>query len=91
MPPLGIDSLESRYGDGEKHELFPSRHLDRGCGLGRGVTRSRAVTISLTPVPRRAPIGPVRFDMGINLHPKLRPDGLREERVQFFFTLGHAF
>jgi outer membrane protein assembly factor BamA len=37
------------------------------------------------------PLGPIRFDMGINLRPKLRLDGMREERVQFFFTLGHTF
>ena len=37
------------------------------------------------------PLGPVRFDMGINLHPRIRPDGTREERFQFFFTLGNMF
>jgi outer membrane protein assembly complex protein YaeT len=43
----------------------------------------------------QTPIGPVRFDVGFNLRPKLLPQGdgtfVREERVQFFFTLGHAF
>ncbi len=37
------------------------------------------------------PLGPVRFDMGINLHPRVRPGGQKEERVHFFFTLGHTF
>jgi len=37
------------------------------------------------------PVGPVRFDMGINLHPRIRPGGTREERFQFFFTLGNMF
>jgi outer membrane protein assembly factor BamA len=37
------------------------------------------------------PLGPVRFDVGINLHPRIRPDGRREGRVQFFFTLGNMF
>lgn len=43
----------------------------------------------------QTPIGPVRFDVGFNLRPKLlvSPDGdvRREERVQVFFTLGHTF
>jgi outer membrane protein assembly factor BamA len=37
------------------------------------------------------PLGPVRFDVGVNLHPRIRPDGRREGRVQFFFTLGNMF
>ena len=40
------------------------------------------------------PLGPVRFDTGFNLRPKTRMvDGnpVQEERVRFFFTLGHPF
>jgi len=41
------------------------------------------------------PLGPVRFDVGFNLHPRLRlnADGLleREGRTHFFLTLGHPF
>ncbi|HET9216251.1 MAG TPA: outer membrane protein assembly factor BamA, partial [Terriglobia bacterium] len=43
----------------------------------------------------RTPLGPVRFDVGFNLNPKLRVNefGLpeRQERVQYFITLGQAF
>jgi outer membrane translocation and assembly module TamA len=43
----------------------------------------------------QTPLGPVRLDFGFNLNPQLvlQPDGTqaREERVQVFFTLGHAF
>jgi outer membrane protein assembly complex protein YaeT len=41
------------------------------------------------------PLGPIRFDVGFNLNPRLRVqrDGStkREETVKAFFTLGHAF
>jgi len=41
------------------------------------------------------PLGPIRFDVGINLNPRLRiqTDGSekREARMKAFFTLGHAF
>jgi len=41
------------------------------------------------------PLGPVRFDVGFNLNPKVRTNefGLpeREKRTQLFFTLGQAF
>jgi outer membrane protein insertion porin family len=37
------------------------------------------------------PLGPVRLDIGFNLKPQLLPTGVREERTQVFFTLGHAF
>jgi len=36
------------------------------------------------------PLGPIRFDLGINLRPRTR-NGIREGRFQFFFTLGQAF
>jgi outer membrane translocation and assembly module TamA len=42
----------------------------------------------------QTPLGPVRFDVGFNLRPKdIVENGVtvREERVQFFFTLGHTF
>jgi outer membrane translocation and assembly module TamA len=43
----------------------------------------------------RTPLGPVRFDVGFNLNPKVRvnENGLpvREERVHYFITLGQAF
>jgi outer membrane protein insertion porin family len=43
----------------------------------------------------QTPLGPVRFDVGFNLHPRLRlnPEGHleREKRTKIFFTLGHAF
>jgi outer membrane protein assembly factor BamA len=41
------------------------------------------------------PLGPIRFDVGFNLNPRwiTEPSGevRREERVQYFFTLGHTF
>ena len=43
----------------------------------------------------QTPLGPVRFDMGVDLNPKfrIRSDGAlrRDERIKFFFTLGNAF
>jgi outer membrane protein assembly factor BamA len=39
----------------------------------------------------QTPLGPVRLDFGVNLDPKIRPDGQKEERVQVFLTLGNAF
>ena len=43
----------------------------------------------------QTPIGPVRFDVGFNLHPRIRvqSDGtsVREDKGKAFFTLGHAF
>jgi outer membrane protein insertion porin family len=39
----------------------------------------------------QTPVGPVRLDFAVNLRPKIRPDGQREERSQWFFTLGHTF
>jgi outer membrane protein insertion porin family len=43
----------------------------------------------------QTPLGPVRFDIGFNLRPKLRvqADGQtqRERTTHLFFTLGHAF
>jgi outer membrane protein assembly factor BamA len=43
----------------------------------------------------QTPLGPVRFDVGFNLNPRIRTnsDGnpVREESTQAFFTLGHAF
>ncbi len=39
----------------------------------------------------QTPLGPIRLDFGINLNPQLLPNGMREERTQVFFTLGHAF
>jgi outer membrane protein insertion porin family len=43
----------------------------------------------------KTPLGPVRFDVGFNLNPKMRinDDGnpVREGRTHFFFTLGHTF
>jgi outer membrane protein assembly complex protein YaeT len=41
------------------------------------------------------PLGPVRFDVGFNLNPKIRPNDFgvpeRQKRTQLFFTLGQAF
>jgi outer membrane translocation and assembly module TamA len=40
------------------------------------------------------PLGPIRFDMGINLRPRFQPGVIpptREDRFQFFFTLGQAY
>jgi outer membrane protein insertion porin family/translocation and assembly module TamA len=41
------------------------------------------------------PLGPVRFDVGFNLNPKIRPNEFgvpeRQKRTQLFFTLGQAF
>ncbi len=39
----------------------------------------------------QTPLGPIRIDFGINLNPQPLPNGMREERTQVFFTLGHAF
>jgi outer membrane protein assembly factor BamA len=43
----------------------------------------------------QTPLGPVRLDVGFNLHPRVRlnADGVpeRENRMKIFFTLGHAF
>lgn len=43
----------------------------------------------------QTPLGPVRFDVGFNLRPKIRvqSDGkpVREDSHKAFFTLGHAF
>jgi outer membrane translocation and assembly module TamA len=43
----------------------------------------------------QTPLGPARFDIGINLFPKTRLSTtgtpVRESRVHFFFTLGNAF
>ena len=39
----------------------------------------------------KTPLGPIRFDVGFNLRPKLLLDGKREQRIQYFFTLGHTF
>jgi outer membrane translocation and assembly module TamA len=42
-----------------------------------------------------SPLGPVRFDVGFNLHPKLVLDAngnpVNQTRTHVFFTLGHAF
>jgi len=41
------------------------------------------------------PLGPVRFDVGFNFNPKIRPNEFgvpeRQKRTQLFFTLGQAF
>ena len=37
------------------------------------------------------PLGPVRFDIGVNLYPRIRLDGQRDKRIKLFFTLGHTF
>jgi outer membrane protein assembly complex protein YaeT len=42
------------------------------------------------------PLGPVRFDIGFNLNPRLELNAtgtafVRERRMRVFFTLGHAF
>lgn len=43
----------------------------------------------------QTPLGPVRLDFGLNLHPRIRIQGdgtpVRESRGKIFFTLGHAF
>jgi outer membrane protein insertion porin family len=43
----------------------------------------------------RTPLGPVRFDAGFNLNPKMRinenGDSVRQERFHYFITLGQAF
>jgi outer membrane protein assembly factor BamA len=56
----------------------------------RGFTHSAGFGLRLL-----TPLGPVRFDMGFNLHPKLTVDAdgnqVREQRGHVFFTLGHAF
>ena len=43
----------------------------------------------------QTPLGPVRLDVGFNLHPRIRIQGdgtsRREDRMKVMFTLGHAF
>jgi outer membrane protein assembly factor BamA len=39
----------------------------------------------------RSPIGPLRFDMGINLDPQIVPPGTRERRTVFHLSIGQAF
>jgi outer membrane translocation and assembly module TamA len=43
----------------------------------------------------QTPLGPVRFDVGVNLNPRVRinSEGIpeREDSAKAFFTLGHAF
>jgi outer membrane protein insertion porin family len=39
----------------------------------------------------KTPVGPVRLDFGLNLHPELDSAGDMEKRFRVFFTLGHAF
>jgi outer membrane protein assembly complex protein YaeT len=43
----------------------------------------------------QTPLGPVRFDVGVNLFPRTKLDSagvpVREGRVHMFFTLGHTF
>jgi outer membrane translocation and assembly module TamA len=43
----------------------------------------------------QTPLGPVRLDVGFNLHPRIRIQGngnpVREDRMKVIFTLGHAF
>jgi outer membrane protein insertion porin family len=56
----------------------------------------RELTHSVGPGLRfQTPLGPVRFDIGFNLRPKLRVQAngetQRERRTHLFFTLGHAF
>ncbi len=39
----------------------------------------------------KTPVGPVRLDFGLNLHPEIDSAGDMEKRFHVFFTLGHAF
>jgi outer membrane protein insertion porin family len=43
----------------------------------------------------QTPLGPVRFDVGLNLNPRVRINSegtpVREDSAKAFFTLGHAF
>jgi outer membrane protein assembly complex protein YaeT len=85
---------------------FVPRRLGRFGGAlfyDTGTVFERTVDFSLSEFTHTAgaglryqtPLGPVRFDVGINLRPKLllleSGSSVREERVQVFFTLGHTF
>jgi outer membrane translocation and assembly module TamA len=39
----------------------------------------------------RSPLGPLRFDVGVNLDRRLMPTGIRERAVVFHLSLGQAF
>jgi outer membrane translocation and assembly module TamA len=39
----------------------------------------------------RTPIGPLRFDVGVNLSPRELLPGRREDRVAYHVSIGHAF
>lgn len=39
----------------------------------------------------RSPLGPLRFDVGVNLDRRLLPTGIRERAVVFHLSLGQAF
>jgi outer membrane protein assembly complex protein YaeT len=61
-----------------------------------GDFRLSSFTHSAGPGVRfQTPLGPVRLDVGFNLHPKIhvQADGttVRDGRTKVFFTLGHAF
>jgi outer membrane protein insertion porin family len=75
------------------------RHLGGAAFLDAGNVFARVEDLDLSALRGgtgfglryRTPIGPLRFDVGVNLSPRELPPGRRESRVIYHVSIGHAF
>ena len=80
-------------------DIFPIKGIGGALFYDTGNAFAKITTIHYSDFTHSAgfgvryqtPLGPVRVDFGFNLKPKTLSTGLKQERLQVFFTLGNPF